>query len=139
MTKDDLILIGLASLQASQTQDTVANVLAEWKRLAENLLPKSKRAKAVTVDENAVEEIYGAYPPYDTLNDNRSTNKGRQSKNLIRHLLVGGVSKEELLELIKDRVARNEYLPNFNTFLRNLPCKEDYQKQTQQATDSFHF
>lgn len=85
---------------------------------------KAAKQNVPTVSQADVDEIYAAYPTTDRRNNNRNLGKGAKSKEIIRKRLQEGRTKEEILDAIRLYVDGSGYLPNFNTFLNNLPCEE---------------
>lgn len=81
------------------------------------------------VSEADVAEIYAAYPTTDVRNNRRNLGKGTKSKELIRKRLAEGWTKQDIMDAIEMYTNGSGYLPNFNSFLNNLPCKEDEQPQ----------
>jgi len=75
--------------------------------------------------EEDIDEIYRAYPTKDVRNNNRPTSKGEKSRKLIAKKLREGYTKDFILKAISNVLASNSYLKDFNTFLNNLPCKDD--------------
>lgn len=85
---------------------------------------KAAKQDLVKVSDDDVDEIYAAYPTRDERNGGRNLGKGAKSKELIRKRLMEGKTKADILDAIKMYMDGNSYLPNFNTFLNNLPCEE---------------
>ena len=80
------------------------------------------------VSDADINEVYAAYPSKDVRNNNRVTGKGQKSKEIIRKRMLEGWTKEELIEAIQMYVDGNSYLPNFNSLLNNLPCKDEIEQ-----------
>lgn len=95
---------------------------------------KAAKQDIVKVSEDDVDEIYAAYPTKDERNGGRNLGKGEKSKELIRKRLQEGRTKQEMLDAIKMYLDGGSYLPNFNTFLNNLPCKEPTIPETPEPT-----
>lgn len=89
---------------------------------------KTERVQSVREfepSEEDIDEIYRAYPTKDVRNNNRPTSKGEKSRKLIAKKLREGYTKDFILKAISNVLASNSYLKDFNTFLNNLPCKDD--------------
>ena len=117
---EQLIIYGLASIQAEQSGYAVAEVLQQWMDGAKALWPAT--AKTRNGGDADVEEIYQAYPT--------TTGKGQKDKATIKRLLANGeYTKDQLLHIIKREVKSREesgaYLRNFSTFLNNLPDPDE--------------
>lgn len=121
-------------------QALIAELKGINEKLALLIAPKPKPIKAasqpvVKVSQEDVDEIYAAYPTKDVRNGNRNLGKGEKSKEIIRKRLQEGKTKQEILDAIAMYVDGNGYLPNFNTFLKNLPCEEPKEEiKEQQGT-----
>ena len=125
---EQLIIYGLASIQAEQSGYAVAEVLQQWMDGAKALWPATSKTR--NGGDADVEEIYGCYPSRDPNNGNRPTGKGQKDRNTIKRLLAEGkYTKDELIQIITQEVkTRNEtgsYLRNFSTLLANLPDIEE--------------
>lgn len=121
---EQLIIYGLASIQAEQSGYAVTEVLQQWMDGAKALWPAT--AKTRNGGDADVEEVYQAYPTTDPNNGGRPTGKGQKDKATIKRLLANGeYTKDQLLLIIKREVESREesgaYLRNFSTFLNNLP------------------
>lgn len=81
-----------------------------------------------TAEEQAVEEIYKAYPSTDRKNGNRNLGKCSKNKAQIRTLLKSHDKEYILYQIsryIQDCEANDTYMKNFGTFLNNLPEYSD--------------
>lgn len=101
-----------------------------------------KSIKEEDVDEEDVKAIYAAYPNVDIRNENRLTGKGKASLAIIKKRLREGYTKDFILSVISQRLESNSYLPNFNTFLNNLPQMGESlfaPEQPKKQSDPYHF
>lgn len=98
------------------------------------VIVKGAIQNAPKINEDDVNEIYAAYPTRDMRNGNRNLGKGEKSKEIIRKRLMAGKTKQEILDAIALYVNGSGYLPNFNTFLNNLPCEEPLLEETPEPT-----
>lgn len=99
-------------------------------------------AREFEPSEEDIDEIYRAYPTKDVRNNNRPTSKGEKSRKLIAKKLREGYTKDFILKAISNVLASNSYLKDFNTFLNNLPCKDDNlfsQAEFAKPIDPYHF
>ena len=74
--------------------------------------------------------------------NNSTTSKGEKSRKLIAKKLREGYTKDFILKAISNVLASNSYLKDFNTFLNNLPCKDDNlfsQAEFAKPIDPYHF
>ena len=114
-------------------QDAVLKVLASIDEKLGILAKPRKVVKSAVqnlpkVSDADINEVYAAYPAKDVRNNNRVTGKGQKSKEIIRKRMLEGWTKEELIEAIQMYLDGNSYLPNFNSLLNNLPCKEEIEQ-----------
>jgi hypothetical protein len=117
----------------AEFQDAVLKVLASIdEKLGILAKPRTVVKSAVQnlpkVSDADINEVYAAYPAKDVRNNNRVTGKGQKSKEIIRKRMLEGWTKEELIEAIQMYLDGNSYLPNFNSLLNNLPCKEEIEQ-----------
>lgn len=105
---------------------------------------KREVVKSIREDEPSeddIDAIYRAYPTKDVRNNGRPTNKGEKSRKLIAKKLREGYTKEFILKAITNALESSSYLKDFNTFLNNLPCKDDNlfsQSEFAKPADPYH-
>ena len=125
----DKLLTALKAIEISgKAKDLTPEEILDW--AIDICADKFKRknisgAREYEPSEDDIEVIYRAYPTKDVRNNNRPTSKGEKSKRLIAKRLKEGYTKDFILKAISNALESNSYLKDFNTFLNNLPCKDD--------------
>lgn len=131
MTRSEqIIILGLASIQASLQHSDPISVLKEWENALPVAFPTTEKTEKKSIVTDAdVQAVYDAYPTKDENNRSRPLGKGKKSKAIIRGIMERGeADKETLINAIREYLEASRssgtWLKDFNTFLNNLPLAE---------------
>lgn len=143
MNTYEQMTLALKAIEVSgRAKDKTPEEIIVWAKEICAVSFKTERVKSIqeeTASEEDISRIYAAYPSKDVRNRNRPTGKGEKSRKIIAKKLTEGYTVDFILKAISDVLESSSYLKDFNTFLNNLPCRDDMFASEGTASDPYHF